>query len=291
MSLADRVLVDASPEAVADADVVLLALPHGASAVLARHLRDDQLVLDLGADHRLRDAADWEAGYGGEHAGAWLYGLAELPATRAALPGSRRVAVPGCYPTTVVLSLAPLVAAGLVEPADLVVVAASGTSGAGRAPSPTLLGSEVMGDLTAYKVTRHQHAHEMTQALTDAAAAAGTGPATLSFTPVLAPLPRGMLATSTARVRGGADLAALRAALHEAYDATPLVHVLPESRWPRAAATLGSASVHLQVGLEERTGRAVVVAAQDNLGKGAAAQAVQCLNLALGFEETAGLAP
>src|SRR5664280_478195 len=184
--------------ALADADVAFLALPHGESAALAARLPDELTVIDLGADFRLADAAAWDRYYGGPHAGCWPYGLPELPGARAVLAGARRIANPGCYPTAVALALAPLLAAGLVEPADVVVVAASGTSGAGRSAKVNLLGSEVMGDLSAYKVGAHQHTSEMAQTLT----AAAREPVTLSFTPVLAPMPRGILATCTARHGG-----------------------------------------------------------------------------------------
>jgi N-acetyl-gamma-glutamyl-phosphate reductase len=238
------------------------------------------VVIDLGADHRLRSADDWAAGYGGEYAGSWPYGLPELPGTRESVRGATRVAVPGCYPTATILALAPLVAAGLVDADDIVVVASSGTSGAGRSAKGNLLGSEVMGDLSPYKVGRHQHRYEMAQAV---------GLRTLSFTPVLAPMPRGILSTCTARVRPDVDEVALRSALAAAYDDETFVHVLPEGRWPHTAATLGSNSCHLQVALDADAGRAVVVSALDNLVKGAAGQAVQCANLALGLPEDAGL--
>jgi N-acetyl-gamma-glutamyl-phosphate reductase len=261
-------------------DVVFLALPHGESGRIAAALPESTTVLDLGADHRLRSADDWAAGYGGNFAGTWPYGLPELPGARASLRGARRIAVPGCYPTATILGLAPLVAAGLVEPDDLVVVAASGTSGAGRSAKANLLGSEVMGDASAYKVGGHQHRYEMAQAI---------GVRTLSFTPVLAPMPRGLLSTCTARLRPGTDEADLRAAMTEAYAAEAFVHLLPEGRWPHTAATLGSNSCQLQVTVDEGAGRAVVISVLDNLGKGAAGQAVQCANLALGLPEELGL--
>jgi N-acetyl-gamma-glutamyl-phosphate reductase len=265
-------------------DVVFLALPHGESGRIAAALPASVVVLDLGADHRLTSADDWAAGYGGEYAGAWPYGLPELPGARERLADARRVAVPGCYPTATILALAPLVAAGVVEPDDLVVVAASGTSGAGRSAKANLLGSEVMGNLSAYKVGNHQHRYEMAQAI---------GVRTLSFTPVLAPMPRGLLTTSTARLRPGVTEADLRAVFAEAYGVPgggePFVHLLPEGRWPQTAATLGSNSCQLQVTVDEMAGRAVVVSALDNLGKGAAGQAVQCANVALGLPEQAGL--
>jgi N-acetyl-gamma-glutamyl-phosphate reductase len=283
--LAGRTFAGTEAAVLAEADVVFLALPHGQSAALAAALPTAVTVVDLGADHRLGDAAAWERYYGGPHAGCWPYGLPELPGARAALVGAARIANPGCYPTAVALALAPLLAAGLVEPADLVVVAASGTSGAGRAAKANLLGSEVMGDLAAYKVGGHQHTPEMAQTL---AAAAGTA-VSLSFTPVLAPMPRGILATCTARLRPDVDESALRTALAAAYADEPFVHVLPAGRWPHTAATAGSNAAQLQVTADLDTGRAVVVAAIDNLGKGAAGQAVQCANLALGLPEMAGL--
>jgi N-acetyl-gamma-glutamyl-phosphate reductase len=243
-------------------------------------------VVDLGADFRLADESAWARYYGGRHAGTWAYGLPELPGARELLSEATRVANPGCYPTSVVVGLAPLLAAGLVEPADVVVVASSGTSGAGRKATPTLSASEVMGSLSVYKAGgAHQHTPEMEQALTAAAGAA----VTLSFTPVLAPMPRGILATSTARLTAGTTTESLRDALHAAYDDEPFVHVLSSDAWPTTAATLGSNCVHLQVAADAHAGRAVVVAALDNLVKGAAGQAVQNANLVLGLDETAGL--
>jgi N-acetyl-gamma-glutamyl-phosphate reductase len=286
VTLADRVLLPADDDRLGDADVVFLALPHGESAAVVERLGADTVVVDLGADFRLADGAEWECFYGGPHAGTWPYGLPELPGGRAALADHRRIANPGCYPTAVSLALAPLLAAGVVEADDLVVVAASGTSGAGRTAKPNLLGSEVMGDLSAYKAGgSHQHIPEIRQSL---ARAAGQ-PVRLSFTPVLAPMPRGILATCTARLAADASTADLRSALRTVYDAEPFVHVLPDGRWPHTAATLGSNSCHLQVVADTAARRAVVVAAIDNLGKGAAGQAIQNANLALGLPETAGL--
>lgn len=274
------------PARLAEADVVFLALPHGESAAVVAQLPHGLPVVDLGADFRLTDAVAWQRYYGGDHAGSWVYGLPELPGTRARVAATTRVANPGCYPTSVVVGLAPLLAAGLVEPADVVVVAASGTSGAGRKTSMNLLASEVLGSLSAYKAGgAHQHTPEMEQALTGAAGS----PVTLSFTPVLAPMPRGILATSTARLAAGATTESLQDALRAAYDDEPFVHVLPAGSWPTTAATSGSNCVHLQVAADPHAGRAVVVAALDNLVKGAAGQAVQNANLVLGLEETAGL--
>src|SRR5690606_22859193 len=187
------------PAALSGADLVFLALPHGRSAPLAGALPEATKVVDLGADHRLVDPATWARYYSGPHAGAWTYGLPELPGQRARVAAADRVAAPGCYATAVTLALAPLLAAGLASPDDVVVVAASGTSGAGREPRPHLAASEVMGDLSPYKVGAHQHVPEIKQA---------TGAAGLSFTPVLAPMPRGILATVTARPVAGAAVTA-----------------------------------------------------------------------------------
>ena len=281
-----HVFQETTPDALAGADLVFLALPHGESAALAAHLPAGLPVVDLGADFRLSDAAAWERYYGGAHAGTWVYGLPELPGARERIAGAARVANPGCYPTAVALGLAPLLAAGLVEPGDLVVVAASGTTGAGRAPRPDLLASEVMGSMSAYKAGgAHQHTPEMEQTLS---AAAGE-PVTLSFTPTLAPMPRGILATCTARLAPGATTETLREAMHAAYAHEPFVRLLPPGAWPRTSAVQGSNAVHLQVAADEHAGRAVVLVVEDNIGKGAAGQALQNANLMLGVEETAGL--
>lgn len=283
--VAELPLVSATPATLA-ADVVFLALPHGHSAAIARELPATTVIVDLGADHRLDHAADWESYYGGDHAGTWPYGLPELPGTRPRITGASRIANPGCYPTSVILALAPLLAAGLVAPTDIVVVAASGTSGAGRKPTDSLIGSEVMSSMSAYKAGGgHQHTPEIEQGLR---AAAGTD-VTVLFTPTLAPMPRGILATCTAAAEPGTTRDAVEDALHAAYGAEPFVQVLPRGSWPRTGAVLGSNSVHIGAAFDARTGRVTVVSALDNLIKGAAGQAVQNANLALGFPETTGL--
>jgi N-acetyl-gamma-glutamyl-phosphate reductase len=283
LPLADRVLEDTTAETLAGHDVVFLALPHGKSAELAAQLGDDTVVIDCGADHRLTDPAAWERWYGGTHAGSWPYGLPELPGARDALRGAKRVAVPGCYPTAVSLAMAPAHAAGIVEP-EVVVTAVTGTSGAGKSLKPHLLGAEVMGSLSAYGVGGvHRHTPEMVQNLSAAAGA----PVTVSFTPVLAPLPRGILATCTART--GVTAAEAIEVYAKAYADEPFVYLLPEGTWPATASTLGANTVQLQVTVDPDAGRLVVVAAIDNLTKGTAGGAIQCMNLALGLPETAGL--
>lgn len=284
--LAGRVFEATDPDTLAACDVVFLALPHGQSAAIAAQLPEDVLVVDLGADHRLENPADWERYYGStEHAGAWVYALPELPGVRDALPNTKRIAVPGCYATAITLSVWPLLTQRLVGP-DVVVVAASGTSGAGRTPSEGLLATEVMGSMKAYKAGGvHQHTPEIEQALRAATGA----PVTLSFTPMLAPMPRGILAVTSAAFAGDVSTKDLRAALHKAYGKEPFVHLLPEDDWPVTAATLGANTALLQVAADEHAQRATVVTAIDNLGKGAAGQALQCANLALGLPETIGL--
>ncbi|GAA2090686.1 N-acetyl-gamma-glutamyl-phosphate reductase [Actinomadura alba] len=284
-SLRDRPIAETRPETLAGHDVVFLALPHGQSGPLAERLGDDVLVVDCGADHRLADAADWEHFYGSPYAGTWPYGLPELPGQRERLRSAGRIAVPGCYPTVATLALFPAYAAGIAEP-DAVVVAASGTSGAGRSAKAHLLGSEVMGSMSAYGAGGvHRHTPEMTQNLT---AVAGE-PVSVSFTPTLAPMSRGILATCTARARPGVGAGTVREAYERAYEREPFVGLLPEGRWPATAMTLGANTALVQVALDERAGRIVAVAAIDNLTKGTAGGAVQSANLALGLPEELGL--
>jgi N-acetyl-gamma-glutamyl-phosphate reductase len=287
--LADRVIEPTTPEILAGHDVVFLALPHGQSHALAAQFGPDTVVIDCGADHRLTDPAAWQQFYGGEHPGSWPYGLPELPNGRSSLHGTKRVAVPGCYPTSASLAMAPALAAGLVE-RDVVVVAASGTSGAGKSLKVNLLGSEVMGAASAYGVGGvHRHTPEMVQNFSAAAGA----PVTVSFTPVLVPMSRGILATVSARinpaVEGGVTEADLRAVYEKAYGDEPFVHLLPEGQWPTTASTLGANTALLQVAVDVKARRVIVVLALDNLTKGTAGAAVQCLNLALGLPETTGL--
>ena len=289
--LADRALLETTPQTLAGHDVVFLALPHGASAALVAQLPDEVIVIDCGADYRLTDAQQWQHFYGSNHAGTWPYGLPELPLPlghkgREALSGARRIAIPGCYPTACTLALAPGFVAGVLEPADVIIVAASGTSGAGKSLKPHLLGAETMSSMSAYGVGGlHRHTPEIEQNLS---ASAGQS-VTVSFTPTLAPMPRGILATCAAKVKPGLSAATVRAAWEAAYDDESFVHLLPQDQWPRTGDVLGSNNIHLQVALDERTGRVIVVAAVDNLTKGTAGAAVQCANLALGLPETTGL--
>lgn len=283
LPLTDRVLQESTADVLAGHDVVFLALPHGKSAELAAQLGPDTLVIDCGADHRLTDPTAWNRWYGGAHAGSWPYGLPELPGARDALRGTRRVAVPGCYPTVSSLALVPALVAGLIEP-EVVITAVSGTSGAGKSPASALLGSEVMGSLSAYGVGgAHRHTPEIIQNLS----VASGRDVSVSFTPVLAPLPRGILASCSAVTTASAG--DVREAYAKAYADEPFVHLLPEGRWPTTASTLGSNLALVQVTVDADAGRMVAVAAIDNLTKGTAGGAIQCMNIALGLPEAVGL--
>src|ERR1700753_3705048 len=273
ITLADRTFGPTTPAAFAGSDLVFMALPHEEAATLAGQLPEQTRVVDLGAGFRLPDPAAWGLFYGGDHPGTWAYGLPELPGARAAVRTASRVASPGCYATASIVALAPLLAHGLAAPEDIVIVAASGTSGAGRSATTSLLGSEVMGSVSAYKVGGvHRHTPEIEQALQSVLPGAGPR-ATISFTPTLAPMPRGILATCTARLVNDASTADLRGAVARTYKDEPFIHLLAEGQWPATAATAGSNAAHLQVVADPHAGRAVVVSAIDTLGKGAAGQA------------------
>jgi N-acetyl-gamma-glutamyl-phosphate reductase len=283
LPLAQRILEPTEIDVLRGHDVVFLALPHGHSAVLAEQLGPDVLVIDCGADFRLTDATAWERFYGSAHAGSWPYGLPELPGGRQVLQDTKRVAVPGCYPTSALLALVPAVAAGLIESA-VTVVAVSGTSGAGRSAKVDLLASEVIGSARAYNIAgAHRHTPEIAQGLR----AVTDRDVSVSFTPVLIPTSRGILATCTART--SAPAAQLRAVYEKAYDAEPFIHLLPEGRLPVTGAVIGSNAAQLQVAVDVDASMFVAVCAIDNLVKGTGGAAVQSMNLALGWPETEGL--
>ncbi|MDP2288450.1 MAG: N-acetyl-gamma-glutamyl-phosphate reductase [Actinomycetota bacterium] len=284
--LADRRFEVTSAHTLAEADLVFLALPHGESAALAEQLPASVSVVDLGADFRLADAQAWEQFYQLPHAGTWTYGLAELDGNRQKIAKSTRVANPGCYPTSVALALAPLLSQGLISADGISIVAASGTSGAGRKPTDSQLASQVMGSMSAYGVGGvHRHTPEIEQSL---ARAAGTA-VTVSFTPLLAPMSRGMLSTCSALPTPGTSAAQLRDALSSAFANEPFVQLLPEGFLPQTSSVYGTNAAQVQVVLDERAGRVIAICALDNLGKGAAGQALQNANLMLGFPETLGL--
>ncbi|HMS37328.1 MAG TPA: N-acetyl-gamma-glutamyl-phosphate reductase, partial [Arachnia sp.] len=283
---AGRVVEPTTAEGLSGHDVVFLALPHGASAAIAEQLGDDVLIVDAGADYRLSDPAQWEKFYGSPHAGTWPYGLPELPGRREALAGAKRIAVPGCYPTASTLALLPAVAGGLIDASQIAIVAASGTSGAGKSLKPHLLGSEVMGSMSPYGVGGvHRHTPEIVQnlsSLTD-------GDVVVSFTPLLAPMPRGILATCSAPIADGVTAEAAVATYRSFYDEEPFVDVLPDGVWPQTAAIVGSNLAAIQVTVDAHAGRLIAISAIDNLTKGTAGGAVQSMNIALGLPEATGL--
>ncbi len=285
--LADRTVEETSAETLAGHDVVFLALPHGASAEVAAELEPDTVVIDCGADFRIADPAAWSAFYGSPHAGTWPYGLPELPGQREKLSGARRIAVPGCYPTTATLALLPAITAGLTDASDVVIVAASGPSGAGKALKTHLLGAELMGSASAYGVGgTHRHTPELVQNF----AHCGAETPRVSFTPVLVPMSRGILATCTTPLTdAGLSTDDAYAAYSNVYSDEPFVHLLPSGQWPQTQSVLGSNAVHLQVAVDPAAGRLIAVAALDNLTKGTAGGAVQCMNIALGLPEATGL--
>ncbi|MCT1367921.1 N-acetyl-gamma-glutamyl-phosphate reductase [uncultured Kocuria sp.] len=295
-SYADMTVQETSTESLSGHDVVFLALPHGASASIASELPESTLVIDAGADHRLRDPEAWKAFYGTDHAGHWPYGLPELvtePVSggvrikrRSSLVGARRIAVPGCYPTGAQLALAPGLAEGLIQPEDIVIVSASGTSGAGKSLKPHLQASEAMSSMSPYGVGGvHRHVPEIEQGFGDASGAIPS----VSFTPTLAPMPRGILTTATARLFPGVTEEQLREAWQATYEDEPFVHLLPEGQWPTTKSVQGSNHVVMQLAVDERAGRLVVTSAIDNLVKGTAGGAIQSMNIALGLPETTGL--
>ena len=283
-------LQETTAETLAGHDIVFLALPHGASGAIAAELDSETLVIDCGADHRLERPGDWAEFYGGDHHGAWSYGVPELPrlsgTQRERLTGSRRIAAPGCNASTVALSLAPGIRAGVIEDRDLVSVLAVGPSGAGKSLKAHLLASEILGSANPYSVGGvHRHIPEITQALRWAGAAVPT----ISFTPMLVPMSRGILATSTARIVPGTDAAAVRGAWEDAYAGERFVQLLPAGQIPRTADVLGANTALMGLAVDEVAGRVVVVTAVDNLVKGTAGAAIQSANIALGLAESTGL--
>jgi N-acetyl-gamma-glutamyl-phosphate reductase len=290
-SLAGLTLVDTTPDTLAGHDVVFLALPHGMSGEITAALPEGTLVVDCGADHRLTSEDDWAAFYGGDYFGAWSYGLPELlhadgSKQRSLLKDTKRIAVPGCNVTAITLGLAPAIRAGVVEAEDLVAVLAVGPSGAGKSLKTQYLAAEIMGSASAYAVGGvHRHNPEIRQNLR----VAGAAEVSISFTPVLVPMARGILATSTARLAPGATVAQIEAAFDEAYRDEPFVQLLPAGSFPRVADTVGANTALVGFAVDEAAGRLVTVTAIDNLVKGTAGAAIQSANIALGLAETAGL--
>jgi N-acetyl-gamma-glutamyl-phosphate reductase len=291
----DPVLQETSVETLRGHDVVVLALPHGQSGQIAAALRAEDptvLVLDLGADHRLESAEEWEAYYRSEHSGTWTYGMPELPLAdgtrqREQLRTAREIAVPGCNATAVSLALAPLLRAELVDETALSAVLPVGYSGAGRAAKQHLLFSEASGTASPYAVGgTHRHIPEVLQNLRRAT---GRDGARLGFTPVLVPMSRGILAVCTAPVDPGTTSADLLDALTADYAQEHFVTVLPEGTFPATGEVAGANTIRIGAAVDARSGQATVISAIDNLVKGTAGAALQSLNLALGLPEATGL--
>ena len=285
-SYAGREFVTADSIDFAPIELVFLALPHGESAALIAKLPSHLKIVDLGADFRLEDPAQWEKYYGGKHAGAWVYGLPELAqGQREAITNQNKVANPGCYATSISLGIAPAIS--LIDSSDIVVVAASGTTGAGRSAKINLIGSEVMGSLSSYKFGGvHQHTPEIEQALS----AVANKEAKISFTPILAPMPRGILATITAKLTSAMTTEQAHQLYSKHYANEFFVDLLPAGQMPKTSAVTGSNKVQIQVAVDQHSNRLVVSVAIDNLGKGAAGQAIQNANLICGLSEISGLA-
>ncbi|MEL4503909.1 N-acetyl-gamma-glutamyl-phosphate reductase [Luteococcus sp. H138] len=291
LPLADREVLPTTAENLTGHDVVFLALPHGTSGPVAEQIAalpggDRVLIIDCGADFRLESAEQWVKYYKSEHAGTWPYGLPEMPGQRELLKATQRIAVPGCYPTATTLALLPALTRGLVTGQDVVVAAASGSSGAGKAPKPNLLGAELFGSASAYGVGGvHRHVPELLQ---NFAKLGGSNPS-VSFTPLLVPMARGILAVVTAPVKPGVTAADIREAYVDAYAGEPFVHVLPDGQWPQSQHIVGSNAVHVNATLDADAGRLVAVGTLDNLCKGTAGGAIQSMNIALGLDEATGL--
>lgn len=268
----------------AECQLVFLALPHGESAKVIEQLPKSTKIVDLGADFRLKSKDSWQKYYGGEYAGSWVYGVADLPGKPAEISQAARVANPGCYATSIILGVAP--SSIFADFGDIVVVAASGTTGAGRNAKINLIASEVAGSLTSYKFGGiHQHTPEVEEALT---AISGVD-TNISFTPILAPMPRGILSTITLKLNKEVSISQVRDAYENFYLDSSFVSLLPVGQMPKTASLIGSNNAQIQVAIDEHTARLVISVAIDNLGKGAAAQALHNANLMMGFEPTVGL--
>lgn len=320
--LAHRVIEAMNTDILAQHDVVFLGLPHGHSATVAKAVGDRAIVVDCAADFRLKHQTDWDNYYGGTYAGSWPYGIPELPGHREAIAASKHVAVPGCFPTGATLATYPALQNGFIEP-NISITSVTGVSGAGKSASVPMLGAETMGSLKAYKTAgTHRHTPEIIQNLEEVS---GGKKVNISFTPVLAPLPRGILTVASAPlsdtimnktkdVVAAVDCpdknisqnvhpahtqivteqirditAQIRGTYEDAYAKEACVHLLEEGIQPQTQHVLGANLCHVQVEVDSQSGRLLMVSAIDNLTKGTAGAAIQCMNIALGWEETAGL--
>ena len=272
-------------DSINECDLVFLALPHGESKKIVPNLKPSIKIVDLGADFRLEDEQDWDKYYGVEYAGFKPYGLPEL-VDQNIYKENNYISNPGCYATAIALGAAPLLNNSKIDTSDIVVVAASGTTGAGRSAKVNLSASEVINNLTSYKFGGvHQHTPEIEQLLNKLSDAK----VTISFTPILAPMPRGILATISCKAIGNMNSTELRNLFLAKYTKTEFIKVLDEGVLPNTSALTGSNFVHIQTAIDSHANRIVVSVALDNLGKGAAGQAIQNANLLFGFPEESGL--
>jgi N-acetyl-gamma-glutamyl-phosphate reductase len=302
-SLAHLTLQETTPDVLAGHDIVFLALPHGQSGQYTDALQDTPLVIDAGADHRLESIADWDRFYGGDFHDPWTYGVPELLVAgtkqRERIVSAARIAAPGCNASSVSLSLAPGVAAGVIDPSDVVAVLAVGPSGAGKSLRTNLLASEILGSANPYGVGgTHRHIPEIRQALAAARPSTGSGTDSaagpdegirISFTPVIVPMSRGILATSTAPIADDVTDADIRGAWEAAYGDETFVQLLPAGEFPRTADVLGANTALMGLAIDRAANRVVVVTAVDNLVKGTAGAAVQSMNIALQLPEGTAL--
>ena len=273
-----------SPKDYDECELVFLALPHGESAKVVSQFPNKMKIVDLGADFRLKSKDSWDKYYGGDYAGFWVYGLADFPGKCAEIKAASRVANPGCYATSIALGCAP--AASFTDLSDVVVVAASGTTGAGRNAKINLIASEVAGSLTSYKFGGvHQHTPEIEETLT----AISGQEAKISFTPILAPMPRGILTTISLKMTRDISLEEARSFYRDFFIETPFVSLLPDGQMPKTSSLTGSNFAQMQIAIDQHTKRFTVSVAIDNLGKGASAQAIQNANLMCGYDVTSGL--
>jgi N-acetyl-gamma-glutamyl-phosphate reductase len=283
-SYSGRTFSEFSPSLFSECELIFLALPHGESAKVIPTLPPMAKIVDLGADYRLESSASWAQYYGGDHAGTWVYGLADCEPFTSRIKSAQYVANPGCYATSIALAAAPL--STIADLSDLVVVAASGTTGAGRTAKINLIASEVSGSLTSYKFGGvHQHTPEIEETLSTIS---GQN-ARVSFTPILAPMPRGILSTVTATLTKKITHSEIHEHFTSFFADSPFVTVLPKDQMPKTSAVLGSNHAQIQVAIDEHTNRVIVSIAIDNLGKGAAAQAIHNANLMCGITVTAGI--
>ena len=282
-NLAGRKFETTNVEMINKCQLAFIALPHGESAKLISRVDKNVKIVDLGADFRLQNPESWQKYYGGEHAGSWVYGLPEL-VDHKEISMSTQVANPGCYATAIALSVAPAIS--IIDCEDIVVVAASGTTGAGRSAKVNLIGSEVMNNLTSYKFGGvHQHTPEIEELLSKI----GKKNIKISFTPILAPMPRGILATVTAKLTTKTSIENVQDLFSSYYKNSKFVTLLATGSMPMTSAVLGSNNAQIQVAIDEHVGRLVVSTAIDNLGKGAAGQAIQNANLMCDLSEDLGL--